>query len=240
MRHLIAAVAAALMFMAAGHAFAQTTSAAAAQAAARHRAASGGAAWNLIRGLHETGVTDGVAYESWHDPVRYGLRLELATPAGKRVSGTNGVGEWIIEPDRTIRGRADPAATAQVRTNAYLGAWGWLFPSRFATDTAHLGTRQHAGRSYEVIRVHPQGGEPRELWFDRRTDLLARIVNRTGAAPVTIEVSDYRRVGKLLLPFRWATDYGGRVTVRQAQSIELEPADRARFSWTPADGTYIP
>ncbi|HEY8574006.1 hypothetical protein [Phenylobacterium sp.] len=239
MRLIIAAIAAALMWLA-GPAEAQTTSAAAAQVVARHRAASGGSAWNQLRGLHETGVEDGVRYEAWYDPLRYGVRIETQEPAGRRVRGFNGVGAWQISPDRVITGRADRASLAQARSQAYLAAWAFLFPSRFAADTAHLGVRQARGRSFDVIRVQPTSGEPRELWFDRSSRLLSRVVDRTGGRPVTTELSDYRRVGRLLLPFRAASDRGGRPSLRQVEAVTTEAADRTRFSWTEAEGTPRP
>lgn len=235
MRLIIAAIAAALMWLA-GPAEAQTTSAAAAQVVARAKAASGGAAWNQLRGLHETGKIDGVRYEAWYDPLRFGARVETHEPGGKRVRGTNAAAEWQISPERIITGRNDRASLAPARTTAFLAGYGWMFPSRFAADTAYIGIRQ----GYEVIRVRPTGGEPRELWFDSRTRLLARIVDRTGGRPVTIQLSDYRRVGRLMLPFKAVSDRGGRESVRQVEAVTTEAADRARFSWTEAEGTPTP
>ena len=43
---------------------------------AQARQAAGGSGWNLLRGWHETGHSDGVRYEAWIDPLRYGLRVE--------------------------------------------------------------------------------------------------------------------------------------------------------------------
>lgn len=242
MRKLIAAVAAALTLAAgAVPALGQTTSGPAKEVIAAARAASGGAGWNQLRGLSETGKLDGVAYRAWYDPVRYGARVETDEAAGRRVHGFNGAGDWVIHPDRTIRGRADRAAMAQARTAAYLAVNGWYFPSRFAANISHAGVRQGlGGRSFDVLKVEPMGGEPRELWFDRKTHLLARIVDRTGGRQVATELSDYRRVEGLMLPFRAVTDRGGRPSVRQAEAITLTPADRAKFSWTAEDGTYTP
>lgn len=240
MRKLIAAFAAALT-LAGGAAHAQQTSPAARAVITQARNATGGGAWNQLRGLHETGKLDGVPYRAWYDPIRYGARIETDEPGGTRVHGFNGAGDWQILPDRTIRASDAPSALAQARTAAYFAAFGYLYPSRFAAHTAHLGVRKGVtGRSYAVVRVEPMGGEPRELWFDAGTHLLARIVDRTGGRQVVTELSDYRRVGDLKLPFRAVTDRGGHISVRQAETIELAPADRAKFSWTPQDGTYIP
>src|SRR5258706_9076013 len=62
------------------------------------RAAAGGAGWNYLRGWHETGHQDGLAYETWLDPLRYGLRAEVRTPGGLQTHGFNGLGAWTIAP----------------------------------------------------------------------------------------------------------------------------------------------
>ncbi|MET0273817.1 MAG: hypothetical protein ABW360_12590 [Phenylobacterium sp.] len=238
MRNLTAALAVALACLAFGVAapsptLAQTYSPAARQVIARAQAASGGAGWKALRGLHETGQRDGQPYKVWVDPVRYGHRVETQESAGLRIHGFNGWADWQVLPGGRIVGVDDQGVLAQARTAAFLAAYGFYYPSRFAADGAHIGVRQAGGRGFDVLRVRPAGGEPRELWFDRRTHLLARIVDRTGSRPVTTELSDYRRVGALLLPFRATNDRGGRLEHRQAEAITLATPDRNLFSWAP-------
>jgi hypothetical protein len=236
MRKLVAAIVALACCLATA-ASAQTYSAAARQVLARAQAASGGQAWSSLRGLHETGHRDGRPYESWVDPIRFGLRVETKEAAGRHVRGFNGFADWRILPDGRILGVNDHAAMAQARTTAFLAAWAFYYPSRFAADGGHLGVRQAGGRSFDVLKVRPSGGEPRELWFDRRTHLLARVVDRTGARPVTTDLSDYRRVGSLLLPFRMSADRGGWTDLRVTEAVTLETPDRNLFSWAPGEGT---
>jgi hypothetical protein len=71
-----------------------------------------------------------------------------------------------------------------------------------------VGVRRLGGRAFEVVEVQPWGGLPRELWFDQRTHLLARMIDRSGPAPVVYAVSDYRRSGAVLVPFRIAPEPG--------------------------------
>jgi hypothetical protein len=76
------------------------------------------------------------------------------------------------------------------------------------------------------------GGKAWQLWFDRKTGLLGLMVEDGGARPQTIEVSDYRRVGPVLAPFRFTT-YGGALAKsreRQVESLDFRPADRNLFS----------
>jgi hypothetical protein len=214
-------------------AHAQSYSRAAKQVLAQAQAASGGRAWLGLRGLHETGRQNDVDYEGWFDPMRYGARVETREAAGLRVHGFNGTADWQILPNGQIIGVNDRATMAQARTDAFLAVNGVFFPSRFGADAALLGVRSHKGRAFDVLKVDVLHGESRELWFDRRTHLLGRIIDRTGAAPVAVELSDYRRVGPFMLPFRYASDRGGRLEERQLNRIALTPVDRHLFSWDP-------
>jgi hypothetical protein len=229
-RMILAALAAAALFLS-GTANAQN-SPAAQHVLDRARAASGGKAWNGLRGFHETGDDGGVRYERWLDPLRYGDRTETQTPAGKHVQGYNGWGEWRVLADGVVTGSTDRAVLARVRSEAFFGAYAYLYPSRFDVRCVLVGVRQHQGRPFDVVRVDPNGGRARELWFDRRSGLLTLMIDAGGPKPVTIEVSDYRRVGPVLIPFRTVTSGGdlARPRQRQIESIDFRPADRALFS----------
>ena len=231
-----AALAVAAMF--AGGAAQAQSSPAAQRVLDRARAASGGAGGNLLRGLHETGEDGGTPYERWSDPLRYGARIETQTPAGKLVQGYNGAGEWRILANGVVTGSTDHAVLARVRSDSFFGAYAYFYPSRFDVRGALLGVRQSQGRAFDVLRIEPVGGKARQLWFDRKTGLLGLMVEEGAAKPVTVEVSDYRRVGPVLVPFRFTT-YGGDLAKpqeRQIGSLDLRPVDRTLFS-LPRAGT---
>jgi hypothetical protein len=198
----------------------------------RARAASGGAGWNRLRGWHEVGQDGGVRYERWIDPIRYGLRTETLTPAGKHVQGYNGAGEWRILANGVATGSVERVVLAEVRAQAFFGVYAYFYPSRFDLRSVHLGVREAQGRAFEVVRVQPAGGAPRELWFDRRTGLLGMTVEAAGARPLTVELSDYRRVGPVLIPFRFDAHGGDLPTPRERrlERVDFIPADRSVFS----------
>jgi hypothetical protein len=230
-RKLIATLVAAAVFALAPAAGAQNAPAAQ-RVLDRARSASGGAGWNLLRGVHATGQEAGQRFEAWFDPLRYGARTETQTPAGKLVQGYNGQGEWRILADGRLTGSVDRAVLAQTRSDAFFGAFGFYYPSRFDVRSTHLGVRHSQGKPFEVLRIQPLGGQARELWFDRRTGLPARMVEAGGARPLTVELSDYRRVGPVLVPFR-AVAYGAdlaRPRERQLDALDFRPADRSLFS----------
>lgn len=202
----------------------------------RARQASGGAqAWNKLRGFHEKGLIGGARYERWTDPLRYGIRTETHTPAGKLVAAYNGAGEWRIMPNGVKTGSVEPAVMAEVRSDAFFAAHGYFYPSRFDLRSSHLGVRQSGGRSFDVLRVQPAGGEPRELWFDRKTGLLGQMVDTTGPKQGRTELYDYRKAGGVQVPFRAMTHDGGRTAPeeRKVESLEFPLADRDLFSLPP-------
>jgi hypothetical protein len=230
LRRVLAALAVAAMF-AGGVAHAQS-SPAAQRVLDKARAASGGAAWNKLRGLHETGHDGGQRYERWSDPVRYGARTETYTAAGKQVQGYNGAGEWRILANGAVTGSTDRDVLAEVRSDAFFGAYAYFYPSRFDVRGSLLGVRESRGRSFDVVRLQPVGGKARQLWFDRKTGLLGQMVEDRGGKPLTVEVSDYRRVDGVLAPFKFNT-YGGdlpRPRERVVEAIDFRPADRDLFS----------
>lgn len=193
------------------------------------RAATGGSGWNFLRGWHETGHEGGAAYEAWLDPLRYGLRVEVhEAGGGVRTHGFNGQGAWQIAPGGVTTGSGDGELVAQARTEAFFGVNGFLFSGRFDAAGRYIGLRQAGGHSFDVVEVKPWGGRARELWFDRRSHLLTRIVERAGPRPTTIEVSDYRRVGPILVAFRFTPD-GPDAQPHTVESLTFLPADRNIF-----------
>lgn len=220
--------------LAAGGAQAQGYSRAAEAVLTRAFAATGGKGWYILRGWRETGRQGGRDYEAWIDPLRYGLRSEVREPAGLRIDGFNGQAVWQVAPDGAITAVNDHPTLAKARTEAFFAAHGFFFRGRFDGRGEHIGVRQHGGRAYDVLRVQPGGGEPRELWFDQKSHLLRRIVDRTGRRAEALQVSDYRKVGPVLIPFRITPEGAAQgepdSLARERESIVFAPTERERFS----------
>ena len=198
---------------------------------AEARAAAGGNGWYMLRGWHETGHLGGVPYQRWLDPLRYGMRLEVHEPAGVRTEGFNGQGDWRIATPGAEPETADNTAVAEARAEAFFGVYGFFYAARFDAHGEAMGVRSAGGRSFDVVEVKPFGGPARQLWFDSRTHLLARMVDHSGPKPVTTELSDYRKVGPVHVAFRQTIETGdGPRIVRQIESLVFAPTDRAMFS----------
>jgi hypothetical protein len=221
-----------LLFAVAGPAAAYDYSPAALAVLERARTAAGGAGWNSLRGWTETGTVNGVRYNQTIDPVRYGYRIELTGPTGVRTFGYNGAGDWETSASGYATGYVDKATLSRARTLAFFNAYGFFFPHRFAAKGTLVGTRAFGGRNYQVLSIRPAEGLTRELWFDRTTRLLARVVDRNGPAVLTLELSDYRQAGPVKFPHRITLDDGDpkHRQTRVVESIRLQPPDRGLFS----------
>lgn len=196
------------------------------------RKATGGSGWNSLAGLHTTGRQGDETFEVWVDPLRYGLRDERTSAAGKHVQGYNGFGEWRVLPGGESVGSAEEADLREVRSDAFFAASGYFYPGRFDQRASYVGARQSQGRSFDVLRIEPVGGEARELWFDQRTGQLGVMVDEVGPRQGRTEFSDYRKAGNLSVPFKtvlYARGASGSAE-RVATSIEAGPVDRSLFS----------
>jgi len=222
----------ALLVFSAGPALAQHAPAAQ-RVVDRARAASGGSAWTALRGFHEIGSEDGAPYERWIDAVRYGDRVErMPAASSKATRGYNGYGAWWLPVRPHEETGPDREVLARARSEAYFAGYGYYFTGRFDLRSGYVGVREGGGRRFTVIWVQPAGGKARDLWFDQRTGLLAKMTERQGQRPRTVEFSDYRRVGRLLLPFRQVA-FGGDLATpseRILTRVETLSPDRALFS----------
>ncbi len=198
----------------------------------RGRQAAGDKGWEMLRGWHETGRDGAVPYEAWYDPVRYGMRVERKEAAGKDTHGFNGLGAWRVTAAGVVSGTDAAPAVSAARGEAFYGILGFYFSGRFDAAGRYLGVRRLGRSSYEAIEVKPWNAPPRELWFDKATGLLTREVLHTPTGALTLELSDYRKVGPVKVAFHIASDDGtpGGRRERTIETLDFRPADRAMFS----------
>lgn len=158
------------------------------------RAVCGGDAWDRVQGWHETGRVDlpgqpGVPYETFHS-MRAPTMVSRNAVEGRivRQSGYNGELGWRAGPDGAVRIERDPAALRRMRRDAYLSSFGWFLRDRMPAVFGLNGYQTRDGRTYDLLRVMPEGGDSFDLWVDRATRRVARIV----AGNEHAELSDYR------------------------------------------------
>jgi hypothetical protein len=166
---------------------------------AEMKAACGGAAWDRLQGWHERGRAEMpggqvVGYEAWHD---IGTLRTLYTQSvdGRTVamSGYDGEVLWRGSPGGQVERNSDPAVLRRKLRDLYVSGFAFFFPDRFPAAFALLGTRSHEGRDYDVLRITPANADSVELWVDKATHRVGRIV----APGETAELSDYREFNGL-------------------------------------------
>jgi len=200
---------------------------------ARMRAACGGDAWDRVQGWHETGRVDlpgqsGLQYEAFHEigtlRTTYVQRLN-----GRiiRLGGYDGATSWRVRPDGSVETGSDPAALRRTRRDMYLSNSGYFFPNRFPADFALAGVQTLNGRTFDVLRVTPANAESADLWVDRETHRIGRIVAGEEAA----EGSDYRMFGGVCGPTRLRQGDGdpAHEVMLRVETVDTGPIDPARF-----------
>jgi hypothetical protein len=224
----------ALFLALSGASLAEPPSAVAVIAAAK--AASGGAAWDRLAGVAERGTHGGMPYRTWLSFAGYRMRMENGEGASTRVQGFNGSVAWRAQGDGAALASRDPAALREAVTTAFVSNNGYFFPDRFPATSRWLRAETEASRHFDVLEITPQGGRPAEYWFDQASHLLTRVVDRTGTPPVSVEVSDFRRIGGVLAAFHLVvrTMDGTIVDEGQVESVAYGPVDAALFDPPPA------
>jgi hypothetical protein len=205
------------------------------------KAASGGPAWDKVVTWHETGkVTAGGlsgTYESWSDLTSLHNSGHYALGPATGGNGWDGKRLWTTDSSKEVRVETSKEAVAQAIQDAYRGAYGFFFPKRFTARSEYVGTRTADGKSYDAVKLTPQGAEPFELWFDSATHRIAREVQLTGGMPHTFILSDFETFAGLQLPKKTIDRVGNDPkfdTVIEVSSISFSAPERvARYAPPP-------
>lgn len=166
--------------------------------------ATGGAAWDKPQGCFETGTHgDGaISYRTRFSLLDYGLRIDSERGGDSRSMGFNGKARWQAAGAGKADVRSDPASLEEGIVTNYLSIGGFFFPDRFPASFNYLRSAREAARRFDVIEIVPQGGRALEVWFDRRTHLIQRVVDTHGSPAVRVDASDYRSAGGLMVAYR--------------------------------------
>ncbi len=195
------------------------------------RDVTGGDAWDRLGGCYEQGThADGaIGYQTWFSLMRYGIRMESRRGDGPaRTSGFNGSASWRSNPAGDVDVRRDAASLKDALTTAYLSGNGFFFPAHFPAKFTYLRADELGEQPFDVVEITPRGGNALDYWFERRSHLLLRIVDRHSITPTIVEASDYRAAGEVRVAFGLTvTDASGRLLDRGAvKSLTCHPSDR--------------
>lgn len=189
------------------------------------KAATGGPEWDRIVVWHETGTgyargNQTVHYQHWEEFRSLATRNAGDFP-GRYMVFDGQVAYACMNAGCTHLGDRDAAV---LRNGAYANAYGFFFPQRFPVSFRFEGTRLLRGSRVDVVEVSPAGLNPIQLWIDEKSHFIMRIAYEDGEPD--IELSDYRKVGGVTVPFV-ATD--GTSTFR-TETVSFEQDGAVSFS----------
>jgi hypothetical protein len=168
-----------------------------------------------------------------HETVDYGVYQLAETWDEQR--------HWRQDHSRGVHALNSAFARANAATDAWLARRGFLRTDAEGARIEYLAARKADERTYDRLRATPKGGQPIELWFDRKTALLARSVWVMPIEVTTILYDDYRRVGGDMVPFSVVRQEGdaapARITVEAAEFVAQAAADEFAPPRTPDDST---
>lgn len=182
---------------------AQPTASRAEQIVAAAKAASGGATWDAPQGCIEEGTRgDGAAAYTTRFSLRdYGMRVDNRRGGSTQSMGFDGTASWRTDAAGETMVDSGEAAVREAVTTAYLSINGFFFPERFPATFTYVREDRVGDRRYDVIDMLPARGRVFQVWFDRETHLIGRVVDGTGERAVTVEASDYRTVDGLTVAY---------------------------------------
>lgn len=198
------------------------------------RAACGGAAWDRVAGWHERGrITipghpEG-SYEAWGAITSLAMAMRTE-PGGAPVNhvGTDGTISWRVLPGGAIDAGPPTGPSRLHRRDAYLSNFAYFMPARFPAAVTAGDPRTIGATVYDVVSVRPAGTEDFDLWIDRATHHVARIVVGTQVA----ELRNYRTVSGVCAPTLAIQTDGNpaHTTTLDIDSVDTSPVSKSVFT----------
>jgi hypothetical protein len=197
------------------------------------KAASGGEAWDALKTQHSkvTLSTSGLTgtAERWADMTtgRSLLRYELGPVSG--AVGYDGTAPWSQDASGRARAEADAGPRELAVNGAYRDRLAFWYPDRGAAEMEYRGVAEDDGAEFDVVRITPAGGRLFELWVNRQTHLIERLLERDAQQTRTEHYMDFRTLQGVQIPFRVRSTRG------DPKFDELVVVDALEYN-TPLDG----
>jgi len=165
------------------------------------KVATGGQEWDRIEVWHEVGtISSGVQdtyYEHWPDLNSLKMRNVGASPK-----------EYVLFDGRLAYrcmnsgcARMTDVESTAVKEAAYVVSFGFFFPNRFPASVRFQETRVLHNVQVDVVEVSPAGLNPMELWVDRNSHSILRIIYGTARyVPTSLTSESWVRSPCPLLP----------------------------------------
>lgn len=198
------------------------------------RNACGGAAWDRIAGWHERGRisipghAEG-SYEEWSAITSLAMAMRTE-PGGAPVNhvGTDGTISWRVLPGGAVDAGPPTGPSRLHLRDAYLSNFAYFQPVRFPATVTAGDPRTIGATVYDVVSLRPGGVEAFDLWIDRTSHRVARIVVGNQVA----ELRNYRSVSGVCAPTLAIQTDGNpaHTTTLDIDSVDTAPVPKAVFA----------
>ncbi len=204
-----------------------------------NKAASGGAHWDGKAVLKVEVAVDGQGLKGTDASVQDlvgGRSVDHAEigPA-TQANGYDGRQAWEQDSSGAVNIESGGDALPVAINGAYRTANLWWRADFGGASIVAAAPKTDGGTTYDVLTVTPKGGVAFEAWFDAKTHLLARTIERQGPTTVTTTMSDYRPVDGALMPYKTVVDTGNGEKYLQTITIT-----HAAFAPPQPDETFAP
>src|SRR5260370_144489 len=115
------------------------------------------------------------------------------------------------------------AATGGAVGAVYVAAFAYLFPDRRHAEVQAKDPQTTDGKQFDIVLVSPRGSDPFELWIERATHRVMRVVQIAGVDKMTNLFSDFREIAGVTVPFKMVQS--GAKAAGPAQSWQLVSVD---------------
>jgi hypothetical protein len=204
---------------------------------AQAKAASGGEAWDALRTQHskvriQAGARSGRA-ERWSEMRSGRSAIDYEMDGVMGSAGFDGNVAWTREGSGPAVVESDETARELAVNAAYRDRLAFWYPERAPAAIAYKESAIADDAVFHVIRITPEGGRPFELWINRDTRLIERLVEREAKATRTEVYMDLRDVDGVKVPFRVRASRGSarydEIVIVEAMAFN-EPVPAARFA----------
>lgn len=157
-------------------------------------------------------------YHARPDQVYTLLEIEAL---GKTESGISGDVAWEMSLAAGPRIKEGNERTDALRDGIFDGYAKWR---EIYDQVEYAGSAEINGRSCHKVILSPESGNPRTLYFDQETNLLAKVEasveSQMGIIPVESFPEDYMEVAGILLPHTTKTVIMGQERIVTIESVE--------------------
>ncbi|HUB85527.1 MAG TPA: hypothetical protein VL971_07515, partial [Rhizomicrobium sp.] len=129
-------------------------------------------------------------------------------PPTAGATGWDGTKAWEKDPSGTVTDQAGGDVVPLAITEAYQDRNLWWGPGHGGAAVENLGTKTANGKSYDVLKITPNGGTALEAWFDPATHLLFRTVEMNSIQTITTDYSDYAAFDGAMIARKQVVDDG--------------------------------